>query len=304
MIGRMVLQKRVWNNGHRWLFPSSAPCPVPASETMEYCKRQLSTHVFASFSSPVNNSVKFFSSNAVADLPTNGIVDVPLAQTSEGIAECELLKWFVHGGDEVDEFQPLCEIQNDKATIEITSRHKGRVVQIVTKGELLKFSTFLEAMKHEDGKGAPFQSWLLLSLPSSDMTLGFLLILSGSHNIGIAMATPYGLVVQNIKNVQSLSILEITKELSRLQQLALDNKLSPNDISGGTITLSNIGAIGGKFGAPIVNLAEVAIIAMGRIQKLPRVADDGDIYSALIMTANIVADHRVMDGATVTRFCN
>ncbi|KAA3456218.1 lipoamide acyltransferase component [Gossypium australe] len=129
-------------------------------------------------------------------------------------------------------------------------------------------------------------------------------ILRGSHNIGIAMATPNGLVVPNIKNVQSLSILEITKELSRLQQLSLDNKLSPADISGGTITLSNIGAIGGKFGAPIVNLPEVAIIAMGRIQKLPQVADDGDVYSASIMTVNIGADHRVLDGATVARFCN
>ncbi|XP_039040204.1 lipoamide acyltransferase component of branched-chain alpha-keto acid dehydrogenase complex, mitochondrial-like [Hibiscus syriacus] len=179
-------------------------------------------------------------------------------------------------------------------------------------------------MKHEDGKGAPFQvpntfrAWdgkgwpgyvpgTLSKYPMVNSCFNeesVEVILRGSHNIGIAMATPYGLVVPNIKNVQSLSILEITKELSLLQQLALDNKLSPNDISGGTITLSNIGAIGGKFGAPIVNLAEVAIIAMGRIQKLPRVADDGDIYSALIMTANIGADHRVMDGATVTRFCN
>ena len=68
--------------------------------------------------------------------------------------------------------------------------------------------------------------------------------------------------------------------------MALDNKLSPTDISGGTITLSNIGAIGGKFGAPILNLPEVAIIAMGRIQKLPRLADDGNVYPASIMTVS------------------
>ncbi|XP_012573398.1 lipoamide acyltransferase component of branched-chain alpha-keto acid dehydrogenase complex, mitochondrial isoform X2 [Cicer arietinum] len=130
------------------------------------------------------------------------------------------------------------------------------------------------------------------------------LILKGSHNIGIAMATPHGLVVPNIKNVQSLSILEITKELARLQQLASDNKLTSEDICGGTITLSNIGAIGGKFGSPLLNLPEVSIIAIGRIQKVPQFTDDGNVYPASLMTVNIGADHRVLDGATVARFCN
>ncbi|PON62017.1 Lipoamide Acyltransferase [Parasponia andersonii] len=129
-------------------------------------------------------------------------------------------------------------------------------------------------------------------------------VLKGSHNIGVAMATPYGLVVPNIKNVQSLSIMEITKELSRLQQLASENKLTPGDISGGTITLSNIGAIGGKYGSPLLNLPEVSIIVIGRIQKVPQFSDDGNIYPASIMTVNIGADHRVLDGATVARFCS
>ncbi|WCJ23443.1 Dihydrolipoyllysine-residue acetyltransferase component of pyruvate dehydrogenase complex mitochondrial [Euphorbia peplus] len=78
----------------------------------------------------------------------------------------------------------------------------------------------------------------------------------------------------------------------------MDNKLNPEDITGGTITLSNIGSIGGKFGAPIVNLPEVAIIALGRIQKVPQYADDGNVYPSSIMTVNIGADHRVVDGAT------
>lgn len=63
----------------------------------------------------------------------------------------------------------------------------------------------------------------------------------------------------------------------------MDNKLSPEDISGGTITLSNIGAIGGKFGSPLLNLPEVSIIAIGRIKKVPQIADDGGVYPASIM---------------------
>lgn len=66
----------------------------------------------------------------------------------------------------------------------------------------------------------------------------------------------------------------------------MENKLSPRDITGGTITLSNIGAIGGKFGAPILNLPEVSIIAIGRIQKIPQFADDGNVYPASIMTVS------------------
>lgn len=75
---------------------------------------------------------------------------------------------------------------------------------------------------------------------------------------------------------------QITKELSRLQQMASNNKLSSEDITGGTITLSNIGAIGGKFGSPLLNLPEVAIIAIGRIQKLPRFDDDEILYPASV----------------------
>lgn len=80
--------------------------------------------------------------------------------------------------------------------------------------------------------------------------------------------------------------IQITKELSRLQQLALNNKLSPGDISGGTITLSNIGSIGGKYGSPLLNLPEVAIIAIGKIQKVPQFAADGNVYPVSIMTVS------------------
>lgn len=83
-------------------------------------------------------------------------------------------------------------------------------------------------------------------------------------------------------------LFQITKELSRLQQLALANKLSSDDVSGGTITLSNIGAIGGKFGSPLINVPEVAIIALGRIQTVAQFDEDENVYPASIMTVSIV----------------
>lgn len=66
------------------------------------------------------------------------------------------------------------------------------------------------------------------------------------------------------------------------------NKLPPSDISGGTITLSNIGSIGGKFGSPLINVPEVAIIALGRIQKVAQFKEDGTVYPTSMMTVSLV----------------
>ncbi|KAG9459756.1 hypothetical protein H6P81_004264 [Aristolochia fimbriata] len=426
---------------------------------------------------PCMSSRSCFSTAAWVNPPAEEIVEVPLAQTGEGIAECELLKWFVQEGDQVEEFQRLCEVQSDKATIEITSRYKGKVHQILyVPGDIVKVGeTILKILiagsestsssessddssfenceqleptsqssglnsgsigkvlstppvralakqygldindikgTGEDGRvlkenvldyaanrgickdpsvfsqvnpevqevqsllkevtgqcyedrtvllrgfhramvksmtmaaniphfhymeeikfdklmklKAAFQqetadaevkiTYLPFLIKSLSMALdkypilnsSFIessneVILKGSHNIGVAMATPYGLVVPNIKKVQSLNVLEITKELARLQQMASNNKLSSDDVSGGTISLSNIGAIGGKFGCPLVNLPEAAIIALGRIQKVPHFDDDGTVVPTAIANVVVGADHRIVDGATVARFCN
>lgn len=96
---------------------------------------------------------------------------------------------------------------------------------------------------------------------------------------------------------------QITKELSRLQQLASANKLSPDDISGGTITLSNIGAIGGKFGSPLVNVPEACIIALGRIQKVPLLDQDGNLHPSSVLTVSRVLITRETFMLNCERFC-
>jgi 2-oxoisovalerate dehydrogenase E2 component (dihydrolipoyl transacylase) len=77
---------------------------------------------------------------------------------------------------------------------------------------------------------------------------------------------------------------QIATELSRLIQLAGKNMLATEDISGGTITVSNFGAIGGKFGSPIINVPEVAIVAIGRMQQVPRLRGDGSFVNSSVMT--------------------
>ncbi|KAI8509765.1 hypothetical protein Bbelb_121930 [Branchiostoma belcheri] len=128
--------------------------------------------------------------------------------------------------------------------------------------------------------------------------------LKASHNIGLAMDTANGLVVPNVKNVQCLSVLEVAAELNRLQSLGLQGKLGAGDLTGGTFTLSNIGAIGGTYAKPVIMPPEVAIGALGKVQVLPRFGASGEVYAAHILAASWSADHRVIDGATMARFSN
>ncbi|XP_042561877.1 lipoamide acyltransferase component of branched-chain alpha-keto acid dehydrogenase complex, mitochondrial-like isoform X2 [Clupea harengus] len=125
-----------------------------------------------------------------------------------------------------------------------------------------------------------------------------------SHNIGLAMDTPQGLIVPNVKSVQTLSVYDIAVELNRLQNLGASGQLGTADLTGGTFTLSNIGSIGGTYAKPVILPPEVAIGALGKMQVLPRFDAQGDIAKAHIMSVSWSADHRVVDGATMCRFSN
>ena len=129
-------------------------------------------------------------------------------------------------------------------------------------------------------------------------------IYKASHNIGVAMDTADGLVVPIVKNVQSLSIYEIAAELNRLHALGLQNKLSPTDLSGGTFSLSNIGAIGGTYAKPVILPPQVAIGALGKFQTLPRFDENDELIKTQIMNVSWSADHRIIEGATIARFSN
>lgn len=126
------------------------------------------------------------------------------------------------------------------------------------------------------------------------------------HNIGVAMDTPAGLLVPVVKDVGAHSILTIAAELSRLQALAVEGKLGPQDMSGGTISVSNIGSIGGTYCSPVIVEGQVAILGVGRMRDVPDVVEDRDggwKVQGMRKVCNFSwsADHRIVDGATMAR---
>ncbi len=122
------------------------------------------------------------------------------------------------------------------------------------------------------------------------------------HNIGVAIDTDHGLAVPVIHGVQNMSVFQVASELTRLTQLARANKLPPASLKGASITVSNIGTIGGTTASPIIPHPQVAIVALGRAQCVPRFVNDGSIQAVTLMPVSWSADHRIIDGATIARF--
>ncbi|MDQ4503494.1 dihydrolipoamide acetyltransferase family protein [Sinomonas sp. ASV322] len=120
-------------------------------------------------------------------------------------------------------------------------------------------------------------------------------------NLGIAAATPRGLLVPNIKNAQDLSLKELAVALNDLATTARAGKTKPGDMQGGTLTITNIGALGIDIGTPIINPGEVAIVAFGTIKLKPWVVS-GEVIPRWITTLGGSFDHRVVDGDLSARF--
>eukprot|EP00331_Platyophrya_macrostoma_P025242 CAMPEP_0176456458 /NCGR_PEP_ID=MMETSP0127-20121128/31299_1 /TAXON_ID=938130 /ORGANISM="Platyophrya macrostoma, Strain WH" /LENGTH=447 /DNA_ID=CAMNT_0017846419 /DNA_START=48 /DNA_END=1391 /DNA_ORIENTATION=+ len=126
----------------------------------------------------------------------------------------------------------------------------------------------------------------------------------GAHNIGFAMDSPNGLVVPNVKNVENKSIFDLTVEINALIETGKKNAFKPSDFQGGTFTLSNIGSIGATYTKPVIFPPQVAIGAIGKLQKIPRFDENDNVVKANIINVSWSADHRVVDGATMVRFNN
>ena len=142
----------------------------------------------------------------------------------------------------------------------------------------------------------------LEEFPEFNATLdGDELVLHNTQDVGIAIDSPDGLLVGVIRDAGSMSVIELAHEVRRLGEGGRERTLSPDELVGQTFTVSNIGAVGGGHGTPIVPYGTTAILSVGRARERP-IVFDGDLVVAPVMPLSMSYDHRVVDGAQGRRF--
>lgn len=122
------------------------------------------------------------------------------------------------------------------------------------------------------------------------------------YNLGMAVATEAGLVVPVVRDVDSRTILELAADVNRLADAAKAGKLAPDDMRGGTFSITNIGSLGGLFSFPIINVPEAAILGVHSIKKRPVVLPDDTIAARQMLYLSLSFDHRLVDGAEGAMF--
>jgi pyruvate dehydrogenase E2 component (dihydrolipoamide acetyltransferase) len=127
------------------------------------------------------------------------------------------------------------------------------------------------------------------------------LVLRGSFDIGIAVATDNGLVVPVLRAADQLGMLDIAREIERLSSEARAGKIRREDLGGGTFTVTSLGKLGGSFATPVINYPEVGILYVPNIKQKP-VVKDGQIVVGNVMNLGVSFDHRVIDGFTGASF--
>ncbi|MDA8179454.1 MAG: dihydrolipoamide acetyltransferase family protein [Desulfobacteria bacterium] len=129
------------------------------------------------------------------------------------------------------------------------------------------------------------------------------IVLKKRIDVGMAVDAEDGLVVPVVRNADAKSVIELAREIERLSAGAREGTLAPENLSGGTFTISSVGSIGGLFSYPVINVPEAAILAAHKIVTRP-VVRDGEIVPREMMYLSLSFDHRIVDGGAATRFLN
>jgi pyruvate dehydrogenase E2 component (dihydrolipoamide acetyltransferase) len=125
--------------------------------------------------------------------------------------------------------------------------------------------------------------------------------LRASHNIGVPVAAPQGLVVPVVHHAEAKSAAEIALEVAELAGAARDNRLAPEQLAGGTFTVNNYGALGAWLGTPIIPPGQVVNFGVGKLEERP-VVRGGEVVARPILAIAVSGDHRVLDGHTLAAF--
>nr|WP_294512905.1 dihydrolipoyllysine-residue acetyltransferase [uncultured Rhodopila sp.] len=179
--------------------------------------------------------------------------------------------------------------------------------------DITELETFRVQLNKENEKSGARVSMLAFMIKAACATLkkfpefnasldGDNLVLKNYYHIGFAADTPAGLVVPVIRDADTKGVIAIAKEMGELAKLARDGKLKPDQMQGGTFTISSLGGIGGTYFTPIINAPEVAILGVCRSAWRQVSADGKTSAWRFILPLSLSWDHRVIDGAAAARF--
>lgn len=255
-----------------------------------------------------NKSKKPADSKGVSDANSTGKEEERLQKTPAKASAISSVS--ASSGDEIIEMDRMRRLIADHMVHSVhTSPHVASFVEAdVT--SLVKWRNEVKGeFKKREGENITFTpifieaiSKALRDYPLINVSVdGYNIIKKKSINIGMATALPSGnLIVPVIHNADQLSLVGLTRAVNSLSSRARENKLTPDEISGGTFTFTNIGAFGNIMGVPIINQPQAAILAVGTIKKKPAVIEtpEGDFIGIRNMVyLSLSYDHRVIDGA-------
>jgi 2-oxoglutarate dehydrogenase E2 component (dihydrolipoamide succinyltransferase) len=220
---------------------------------------------------------------AVAGLPADKYERTPMTVMRRKIAEHMVMSKrtspHVHSAFEVD-FTKVDEIRKAKKT------------EYEKAGGKLTYMSFITRACASALKAVPVVN---ASVDGTDI------VYKKDVNIGVAVALDWGLIVPVLKNADAMSLLDISKGIADLAGRAREKKLKPEEVQGGTFTITNPGVFGALFGMPIISQPQVAIVGVGAVEKRPVVVDDA-VTIRLRAYMTIGYDHRIIDGAIADEF--
>ncbi len=215
-------------------------------------------------------------------------------------------------GDDREERIPVKGIRKQIASAMVESAFKAPHVSLFVDVDATRTMEFIKRLKNStDFAGvkvspllimAKAMIWAVRRNPTVNATwTDEEIIIRHYVNLGVAAATPRGLIVPNVKEAQGMTLLQLAQSLEQLTLTARDGKTPPFDQQGGTITITNSGVFGMDTGTPILNPGEVGIVALGTIKQKPWVVD-GEVRPRFVTTLGASFDHRVVDGDVASRF--
>jgi pyruvate dehydrogenase E2 component (dihydrolipoamide acetyltransferase) len=214
------------------------------------------------------------------------------------------------------DIEPLTQIRKAIAKNMIESKHNAAHMTVFEEAEITELVELRARFKErfaERGTKLSYMPFILKAVALSlkkyrslnsqmDLTNNQMLY-KNYYNIGIAVDTEYGLVVPVIRDVDKLSIFELSQKVLELSEKARDRSLTIEDMSDGTFTITNYGAIGGIYGVPVINYPQAGILGIGRLLKKP-VVKDNEVIVGNTLPLSLSVDHRIVDGGDAARFIN